>query len=193
MNKKIAVLLSVTILIAGLMLLSVIGTLPVKASESGGHVSAQGEAQSVVARVICPVPYLLMHEARLIRMDFALSDGRGNALGLRNGGRVISQDPCDFKLRRLNFALSDGRGNAFEFITAAPKSVTRINGISLERLDFAWSDGSGNALGLRDEVSAAAEDFKDFNLIRLDFALSDGRGNALGLRDSHSQAASNVP
>lgn len=177
MNKKIYILISAISLVLALIFLFEMGAMRVKASERS--ISAKEKSQSIPFRVICKVDSQLMHIAQLQRMDFALSDGRGNALGLRNGNLNIHQDPCDFKLRRLDFALSDGRGNALGLRAAVSGKVEWDEKSRLQRLDFALSDGRGNALGLRTEPSTGLESLSEFNLRRLDFSLSDGRGTAL--------------
>lgn len=78
--------------------------------------AAPGEAMSVDSANIhsgyCSANRSLIHMAMLRRLDFALSDGRGNALGLRDSSNT-SLDPGRVGiLRHLDFALSDGRGNA---------------------------------------------------------------------------------
>lgn len=60
----------------------------------------------------CSASRSLVHKAILQRLDFALSDGRGNALGLRDGNSHLAFMIGEMPLQRLDFALSDGRGNA---------------------------------------------------------------------------------
>ena len=63
----------------------------------------------------CSASRNLVHRAvlrRLQRLDFALSDGRGNALGLRSGDVPSDNGRRAINFQRLDFALSDGRGNA---------------------------------------------------------------------------------
>ena len=182
MNKKMYVLIATFSLVLALMLLFEMGAMPVKASESEKSITTKDKSQSLPIRVMCEVNYLLLHKAQLQRMDFALSDGKGNALGLRRGNSLINQETCDFNLRRLDFALSDGKGNALGLRTVAPRVVERIDEFTLQRLDFALSDGRGNALGLRNETSTGVDSLDEFTRQRMDFALSDGRGNGIGLR-----------
>ena len=189
MNKRKYILISIFPLVLTLMVLFAMRAIPVKAIESEKPIATNGISPANPKRVTCAVNYRLLHEARLQRMDFALSDGKGNALGLRSGNSIIGQDACDFNLRRLDFALSDGKGNALGLRNVAQVQVETTSDFTLQRLDFALSDGRGNALGLRNEAPLHDENVNDFTLQRLDFALSDGRGNALGLRSETSAGA----
>jgi hypothetical protein len=193
MNKKKFGLLSAINLVSILMLLIVMGAMPVKASESEKSDAIKENPQSISSRVICPASSLLMHEAQLLRLDYALSDGKGNALGLRNANSFESQDSCNFNLRRLEFVLNDGKMSRPEQPNAAQTGIESIAGINLIRLDYTLSDGKGGAFGLRNEMSTDISGLGEFNPWRLDYALSDGRGNALGLRDNFSQVASKNP
>jgi hypothetical protein len=71
-----------------------------RANTSLGYCSA---SRSLVQRTVL---------RRLQRLDFALSDGRGNALGLRSAVEPGENVARARKFQRLDFALSDGRGNA---------------------------------------------------------------------------------
>lgn len=98
----------------------------------------------------CSASRSLVHRAILQRLDFALSDGRGNALGLRSGDDPSENGVHAINLQRLDFALSDGRGNALGLRSGNELSENEAHAMTLQRLDFALSDGRGNALGLRD-------------------------------------------
>lgn len=82
-----------------------------------------GQAQAAPGKVIsdesanirsgyCSVSRSLVHRAILQRLDFAWSDGRGNALGLRDSVTLNDNEVRGINLQRLDFAWSDGRGNA---------------------------------------------------------------------------------
>jgi len=80
--------------------------------------AAPGDAQSIESANIksgyCSASRSLAHRAilrRLRQLDFALSDGRGNALGLRDE-KPKENVTQTINLQRLDFAWSDGRGNA---------------------------------------------------------------------------------
>jgi hypothetical protein len=117
--------------------------------------AAPGDAQYVESASIrsgyCSASRSLFHRAILQRLDFALSDGRGNALGLRSGDDPSENGVHAINLQRLDFALSDGRGNALGLRSGNELSKNEAHAMNLQRLDFALSDGRGNALGLRDE------------------------------------------
>lgn len=163
MNKKKYILISILPLVLTLMILFAIKAIPVEASENENLAATNGISPSNPNRVTCAVNYRLLHEARLQRLDFALSDGKGNALGLRSGNSIIGQDACDFNLRRLDFALSDGKGNALGLRNVAQVHVENTSDFTLRRLDFALSDGKGNALGLRSETSEGAIKLNEIN------------------------------
>jgi hypothetical protein len=190
MNKNILNLMSAINLISVLMLLFGLGAMPVKGAESEKVAAVNGNSPPSSKRVICPAPHLLMHDAQLLRLDYALSDGKGNALGLRNGDSFVSQDSCDFNLRRLNYALSDGNRIQPEIKSQAPAGIESMGAINPIRLDYALSDGRGGAFRFQSEMPKGIAGLDESTLRRLDFALSDGQGNALGLRNSSSQLAS---
>jgi hypothetical protein len=104
----------------------------------------------------CSASRSLAHRAILRRLDFALSDGRGNALGLRDSVTQSENETQAINLQRLDFALSDGRGNALGLRDSGSPSENEMQVINLQRLDFALSDGRGNALGLRDGNNSLA-------------------------------------
>lgn len=190
MNKKNFGLMSAINLISVLMLMFGLYAMPVKAVKSEMTAAVNGNSPPISKRVVCPAPRLVTHGAQLLRMDYALSDGKGNALGLRNGNSLVSQESCDFNLRRLKFSLSDGNRNYPGVKSEESISTEQIGGINLIRLDFALSDGRGGAFEFQSEVSKGIAGLDESTLRRLDFALSDGQGNALGLRDNSSQLAS---
>jgi hypothetical protein len=118
--------------------------------------AAPGDASSFesanTSHEYCSASRSLVHRAvlrRLQRLDFALSDGRGNALGLRSGDEPNENAARSRNLQRLDFAWSDGRGNALGLRSGNKSSENEVRSRNLQRLDFAWSDGRGNALGLR--------------------------------------------
>jgi hypothetical protein len=126
-----------------------------------------GQAQAAPADVVsdeganirsgyCSASRSLVHRAILLRLDFALSDGRGNALGLRDGVALRESDVQAINIGRLDFALSDGRGNALGLRSGDTLGENEVHAINFQRLDFALSDGRGNALGLRDGNSSLA-------------------------------------
>ena len=98
----------------------------------------------------CSASRSLVYKALRQRMDFALSDGRGNALGLRDGSPIIEGDIREINLNRLDFSLADGRGNALGVRGGYSHQAFPSGEIQIRRLDFALSDGRGNGLGLRD-------------------------------------------
>jgi hypothetical protein len=190
MNKNNFGLMSAINLISVLMLMFGLFSMPVKAAESEIAAGFNNNFQPISKRITCPAPPLLMHNAQLLRLDYALSDGKGNALGLRNMNSFVSPDSCNLNLRRLKFSLSDGNRNYPGVKSEKSISTEQIGGINLIRLDYALSDGRGGAFEFQSEVSKGIAGLDESTLRRLDFALSDGQGNALGLRDNSSQLAS---
>ena len=102
----------------------------------------------------CSASRSLVYKAIRQRMDFALSDGRGNALGLRDGSPISEHEIPEINLKRLDFSLSDGRGNALGLRNGYSHQAFLSSEIQIQRLDFALSDGRGNGLGLRDSSYA---------------------------------------
>jgi hypothetical protein len=78
--------------------------------------AAPGDATSIESANIrsgyCSASRSLVHKAILRRLDFTLSDGRGNAMGLRDEVATSGTPGRTGNLQHLDFALSDGRGNA---------------------------------------------------------------------------------
>ena len=117
------------------------------------EISAEGNS---IRSGYCSASRSLVHKAIRQRLDFALSDGRGNALGLREGAGSTDQEVQEVYLQRMDFSLSDGRGNALGLRDGSTAPVTFSGEMILQRLDFALSDGRGNGLGLRDGSSTLA-------------------------------------
>ena len=117
--------------------------------------AAPGEAMSMDSANIrtgyCSANRSLVHRAILRRLDFTLSDGRGNALGLRDEVTTGWNPGRTGNLQHLDFALSDGKGNALGLRDGVTTNETAGRTGTLQYLDFALSDGRGNALGLRDD------------------------------------------
>ena len=97
----------------------------------------------------CSAIRSLVHRAMRQRMDFSLSDGRGNALGLRDGINLSDSAKRAIFFKRMDYSLSNGNGNALGLRNENISLGSIINETQLMRLDFALSNGSGNALGLR--------------------------------------------
>jgi hypothetical protein len=116
--------------------------------------AAPGNAPSFESAKIrsgyCSANRSLVYRAILQRLDFAWSDGRGNALGLRDDVASGETNIKAANIQRLDFAWSDGRGNALGLRNSEKLSENDVQATNIQRLDFAWSDGKGNALGLRD-------------------------------------------
>jgi hypothetical protein len=97
-------------MLAVLLLVSILAASPQKAA-------AMAAQDSMISSFTwrCDPENLLIRKAMRVRMDFALSDGRGNALGLRSGERLLGLSEDEKVCRRLNFSWSDGRGDAFDW------------------------------------------------------------------------------
>jgi len=124
-------------LLVGISLSSVIGRVQAapEVEYSSGHCSSSRQ---------------LLHRAILQRLDFALSDGRGNGYGLPERYMADENETFEIDIHRLDFALSDGRGNGHGLPEAFITSDNEYHTMNIHRLDFALSDGRGNGLGLRD-------------------------------------------
>lgn len=171
MNKKISILISIVPVILALLVLFEMDTMTAKAGDSERNVTSKRNEQSV----ICAVNTLLMHEAQLRRLNFALSDGRGGALGWLSFNPYFGQDPCGINLRRLEFALSDGGKIHLGEQVSAADSLQVPSLFNPKRLEFALSDGNSNILRAEAESEMGINGAVRFNPRRLEYALTDGR------------------
>ncbi|MEJ2758246.1 MAG: hypothetical protein P8046_07165, partial [Anaerolineales bacterium] len=55
----------------------------------------------------------LIYRTILKRLDFGLSDGKGNGYGLPKLSATNEAEPHPMNMQRLDFALSDGKGNGY--------------------------------------------------------------------------------
>ncbi|MFL7891954.1 MAG: hypothetical protein ACK2UM_12740 [Anaerolineales bacterium] len=172
MNKKLNYFLSAIPFILAMMLLFGMAVMPTKASPSEQKYVDNGNAQALK----CAVNSLLMHKAQLWRLDFALSDGKGNALGLRDSRSSIGQDPCGIISRRLNFSWSDGRNVNPGSSSAMQEALEMRNEFNLQRLNFALTDGGAIKQGLVPETSRVIYKTSAYDQRRLEFGWTDGRG-----------------
>ncbi len=92
----------------------------------------------------------LIYRTIFQRLDFGLSDGKGNGYGLPALSATNEAKPEPLNMHRLDFALSDGKGNGYGLPEAAMASESQFTTINWHRLDFALSDGKGNGYGLPD-------------------------------------------
>ena len=90
----------------------------------------------------------LVYRALLKRIDFGLSDGKGNGYGLPDS--IIESDPR-FKamdINRMDFGLSDGQGNGEGLTDGSMSAENFWQPMDAHRLDFGLSDGKGNGYSL---------------------------------------------
>jgi hypothetical protein len=168
MRKKLYSLISTLPIILAVLVFSGKSVMPVQAGNSDQAILNKGNDLSV----ICAVDTILMHRAQLRRLDFALSDGRGNALNLQRFNPYLGADGCSINLRRLEYNLSDG-GRVHNAGESAGASLLKLrNEINLKRLSFTLSDGRGDAFEFEEE---GAMNTSGYNPRRLEFSLNDGR------------------
>lgn len=92
----------------------------------------------------------LIYRTILHRLDFGLSDGKGNGYGIPGMSATNDANPDPLNMHRLDFALSDGKGNGYGLPESIMASENKFPSINWHRLDFALSDGKGNGYGLPD-------------------------------------------
>lgn len=92
----------------------------------------------------------LIYRTILQRLDFGLSDGKGNGAGIPGISATKETGPHLMNMQRLDFALSDGKGNGYGLAESTITSENKFQSINWHRLDFALSDGKGNGYGLPD-------------------------------------------
>jgi hypothetical protein len=167
MSKKLYSLISTLPIILAVLVFSGKSVMSVQAGKSDQAILSKGNDLSV----ICAVDTVLMHRAQLLRLDFALSDGRGNALNLQRYNPYLGADGCSTNLRRLEYNLSDG-GRVHNAGGSAGESLLKLhNESNLKRLSFTLSDGRGDAFEFETD---GAMNTNGYNLRRLEFSLNDG-------------------
>lgn len=92
----------------------------------------------------------LIHRTIRERLDFGLSDGKGNGYGLPESIMSDENEAKGIPIHRLDFALSDGQGNGNGLPKKHMQPEINLHTLNINRLDFALSDGRGNGLGYPD-------------------------------------------
>ena len=96
----------------------------------------------------CSLKQSLVYRAIRERLDFGLSDGKGNGYGLPV---AIDEDENKFQAmdpHRMDFGLSDGKGNGYGVPEVSQTIEIGYQAMDPNRLDFGLSDGRGNGSGL---------------------------------------------